>query len=46
MPQGQQKYWYVWNVFIEVAKILLFTHLQVGNDGKMIAELFFDELKL
>ena len=46
MPQGQQKTWYVLNVFIEAAKILLFVQLHIGNNGKMIAQLFFDELKL
>ena len=46
MPQGQQKSWYVQIGIISNAKILLFTHLHIGYNGKMIAQLFFDEKEL
>ena len=30
----------------EIAKVLLFTHLQVGHDRKMVTHLYFDPIKL
>ena len=40
MPQGQQEKQYVVNFTMQGAKLLLFHQLQVGHDGKMVAQLF------
>lgn len=42
MPQGQQKYWYVCNAFMQGAKVLLFAQLHICYNRKVIAQLFFD----
>ena len=46
MPQGQQKKQYGEILFMQGPKVLLFIELQVGEDGKMIAQLLFNKLVL
>ncbi len=40
MPQGQQEKRYVMNFTMRGAKLLLLGQLQIGNKGKMVAQLF------